>query len=124
MIAITKRFRFEAAHRLEDWPEGHQCHRLHGHSYVLEISLLGTGTGRDSTKPGVLLDFADLGAIVKREIIAKWDHQYLNDILGERNTTAEFMVRQIHKIICNTDLGQYPFRIRLYETADGWCDFE
>lgn len=124
MIAITKRFRFEAAHQLEDWPDGHQCARLHGHSYVLELTLLATGPGRENPKPGVVLDFADVGSIVKEHIINKWDHQFLNRVLGERNTTAEFLVGAIHRILSNTHLGRYPLKIRLYETQDGWCDYE
>ena len=88
MFIITKRFNFEAAHRLEDWPTDHQCHRCHGHSYQLIVAL------KDSTLLkglDVVQDYGVISKIVKERIIDKYDHQYLNEILEVKNTTAEYL---------------------------------
>lgn len=121
LTTITKRFRFEAAHRLEDWPQDHKCHQLHGHSYVLEISLVG-GVPDAGRKPGAIIDFAEVGSIVKDLIIRRWDHKYLNEILGIRNTTAEVLVRRIFNLLYPA-LGSMITRVRLNETQDGWADY-
>ena len=126
MISITKRFRFEAAHRLEDWPHDHQCHRLHGHSYVLEVSVVvdPTKLKEDKRKPGAILDFAEVSTIVKHHIISKWDHQYLNDVLGMKNTTAEKLVVHIWNVLSRTQLGEYDtLHIQLSETESGWAKY-
>lgn len=98
MYLITKTFKFEAAHRLEDWPIGHQCNRLHGHSYQFTITLIGDILS-GPPKPGVILDYGDLSTIVIEEIVFKWDHEYLNEVLNERNVTAEFLAKKIHDIL-------------------------
>lgn len=38
---IFKVFTIEAAHRLPNVPEGHQCARLHGHSFRIELHVSG-----------------------------------------------------------------------------------
>ena len=63
-----------------------KCSRLHGHSYRLEVTVAGPlrESGSDA---GMVMDFGDLSALVKREVLDKLDHQYLNDILA--NPTCE-----------------------------------
>ena len=39
MISITRRLEFDAGHRIPDHRS--QCRNLHGHRYVLEITLCG-----------------------------------------------------------------------------------
>jgi 6-pyruvoyltetrahydropterin/6-carboxytetrahydropterin synthase len=36
---ITKEFHFSASHQLVSLPPDHQCARLHGHNYVVEVEL-------------------------------------------------------------------------------------
>ena len=40
-MKISQAFSFEAAHLLPNVAEGHRCHRLHGHSYRVELQLEG-----------------------------------------------------------------------------------
>jgi 6-pyruvoyl-tetrahydropterin synthase len=40
-IELRKSFRFEAAHDLPTFPEGHKCRRLHGHSFCIEVVVTG-----------------------------------------------------------------------------------
>lgn len=39
MFRITKEFHFSASHQLTGLPEDHQCARLHGHNYIVEVEL-------------------------------------------------------------------------------------
>lgn len=72
-IRVTKQFSFEMAHALH----GHDgpCRNIHGHSYRLSVTLIGTPSRQDGDpKLGMVMDFADLKQIVKKTIIDKVDH--------------------------------------------------
>lgn len=90
VVELMKEFRFEAAHWLPGFAEGHKCRRLHGHSFRIEVWV----EGPISPTTGVYLDYADIKAAVS-PTIAQLDHYCLND-LGEawnepllRNPSAE-----------------------------------
>ncbi len=81
---ITKSFRFEAAHSLPHLPEGHQCRRVHGHSYELIVGV----TGPIQSNFGWVEDYADIAAKVC-PLVKSLDHQDLNEIFDGVATTAE-----------------------------------
>ena len=89
-MEIFKEFHFEAAHRLPNVPEGHKCARLHGHSFLVRLSIAGE-VGEQS---GWVMDFADLKAAFK-PILTQLDHYYLNEIPGLENPTSENIARWI-----------------------------
>jgi 6-pyruvoyltetrahydropterin/6-carboxytetrahydropterin synthase len=74
-------FDFEAAHRLPQHPG--KCKELHGHSYHVVVTVERSV----ALSTGMAIDFADLRAIVRREVVDRLDHTYLNDKL--ENPTAE-----------------------------------
>lgn len=83
MFTITKRFEFEAAHRLTLVPEGHKCKRMHGHNYVVTVEL----AAQDLNALGFVVDYGDL-RILQEHIDRTFDHRVLNDVM-EIETTAE-----------------------------------
>ena len=83
-MEVFKEFRFEAAHRLTKFPKDHKCHRLHGHSYRVRVSVRGVV----DQETGIVLDFAEISAAWK-PLFGELDHQYLNSIPGLENPTAE-----------------------------------
>lgn len=87
-VRLVREYRFEAAHRLPNVPEGHKCQRLHGHSFKIEISI--AGPVNDQT--GWFIDFGDLDAIWA-PIYDALDHRYLNDVPGLENPTSELLSR-------------------------------
>lgn len=105
--SVTRAFHFEAAHQLP-WHAG-QCQRLHGHSYRLEVSV--TGPVRED---GMVIDFGQLKEVVRREVIDRYDHQYLNDFF--ENPTAEVVATDVWKRLESAGLA--VTRIRLWETND------
>tara|TARA_Y100000004_G_scaffold173473_1_gene211377 strand:- start:4375 stop:4758 length:384 start_codon:yes stop_codon:yes gene_type:complete len=80
---IGKRFSFSASHQLNGLPDTHQCSRLHGHNYEIEV-VIGSDE-LDAT--GFVLDYGELG-FVKDYINENFDHRHLNDVMVV-NTTAE-----------------------------------
>ena len=109
--SVTRSFRFEAAHQLP-WHSG-ACRNLHGHSYRLEVTIEGPVGDQ-----GVIIDFADLKAVVHREVVDRYDHAYLNDLID--NPTAELLAGEIWKSL--EAAGLDIVRIRLWETES--CSVE
>jgi 6-pyruvoyltetrahydropterin/6-carboxytetrahydropterin synthase len=89
-MELFKEFTFEAAHRLPNVPPGHQCARLHGHSFRVELHVRGPL----DEAAGWVMDFADIKAAFK-PVLAQLDHYYLNDIEGLANPTSEVLARWI-----------------------------
>jgi 6-pyruvoyltetrahydropterin/6-carboxytetrahydropterin synthase len=103
--SVTRCFAFEAAHQLP-WHSG-KCRNLHGHGYRLEVTVEGP-VGDN----GMVLDFADVEAVVEREVIGRYDHTYLNDLL--ENPTAELIAHEVWKRLEAAALG--VAYVRLWET--------
>jgi 6-pyruvoyltetrahydropterin/6-carboxytetrahydropterin synthase len=73
VIRVTKVFSFEMAHALFNY-DG-PCKNIHGHSYVLEVTILGNPfLSKGHPKDGLVIDFSDLKKIVQKEIIDQMDH--------------------------------------------------
>ncbi len=85
---LVKTFRFDAAHSLKNLPAGHKCRRLHGHSYRVDVHVTGTVDART----GMVMDFIDIGRVVK-PIIDMLDHQLLDEVPGLENSTSEVLAR-------------------------------
>lgn len=104
MTTITKTFHFSAAHRLyrSDWSEEKnrctfgKCHNIHGHNYVLEVSV----QGEICQETSMIIDASELQKIVDFHIISKLDHMNLNediDWLDGLLPSTEVMVEKIWK---------------------------
>ncbi|BCJ86567.1 6-carboxytetrahydropterin synthase QueD [Effusibacillus dendaii] len=119
-VSVTKIFTFDSAHRLDDYIG--KCANLHGHTYKLEVEVKGRTDHR-----GIVVDFADLKKIVTEHILAKYDHQFLNDHLPF-NTTAENMVvfffetidTYVNKLDSAQDISLQ--RVRLWETPTCYAE--
>jgi len=61
------------AHAL--WNYDGPCKNIHGHSYKLFVTVIGeTITDHKNTKLGMVMDFSDLKAIVKKNVVDYFDH--------------------------------------------------
>jgi 6-pyruvoyltetrahydropterin/6-carboxytetrahydropterin synthase len=83
-VELSRRFRFEAAHRLPTLPPEHKCHRLHGHSFEVEVAV----AGEVDPVTGWFVDYKQITESVK-PLIEALDHRYLNEIEGLANPTSE-----------------------------------
>ncbi len=87
---LTKTFSFEAAHWLPNFPEGHKCRRLHGHSFRVDVEVSGTVDEHS----GVLIDYGRIKEACE-PIRAQLDHYCLNDVEALANPTSELLARWI-----------------------------
>ena len=86
VVDIVKEFKIEAAHRLPNLPPTHKCHRLHGHSFRIEVRVRGP---LDPTL-GWVIDFADISKAFA-PVFDALDHHYLNEVPGLENPTSEVL---------------------------------
>lgn len=121
MLTVTKRFTFEACHNLPLY-DG-KCARLHGHSYILEVTVSGRRIiDKDNPKYGMIIDFKDLKRIVNENVIEKVDHSNLNDIF--EYSTDENMVVEIFNTIKNVlPTSLKLVSCKLWETADSYAEY-
>lgn len=117
VVRLVKTFRFEAAHHLPTFPDGHKCRRLHGHSFRFDVVV----EGEVDPKLGYLIDYGDIKSVTD-PIVKQLDHYYLNEIEGLANPTSEVIARWLFDHL----KGPLPLlkRIIVYETCSSACEYE
>lgn len=104
MIRVTRRYRFAASHRLNSPRFSEQENRElygkcnnphgHGHDYVLEV----TAAGPLDPVSGQAVRTSTLDRLVNEQVLADFDHRYVNADLkefGELVPTSENIIRVI-----------------------------
>ena len=84
IIYLTRRERFSAAHNLKNKNISNKenkkifgkCLNLHGHNYELFVTVKGNVKKKD----GFVCDLKELSSVLKKNIINKLDHQFLNEV--------------------------------------------
>lgn len=81
---LTRRVKFAAAHRYRrpEWDDARNeatfgpCAwpSFHGHSYVCDVAV----SGNIDSETGFIVDLGKLDAILRREVIQKFDHRNIN----------------------------------------------
>ena len=75
-MQITCRLEFDSGHRIPHHES--QCQHLHGHRYAVEVTLSGDIIATEgSPRQGMVMDFSDVKAIARRELVDVWDHAFL-----------------------------------------------
>jgi 6-pyruvoyltetrahydropterin/6-carboxytetrahydropterin synthase len=113
-MEIFKVFKFDAAHRLPNVPQGHKCVQVHGHSFRVEIHVLG----KADPHTGWVMDFADI-AVAFHPILDQLDHKYLNDVTGLTNPTSENLAQWIWQRLQPT-LPQLS-KVVIQESSESGC---
>jgi len=140
-VRLTKEFHFEMAHAL--WNYDGLCRHIHGHSYKLLITVIGEPIANtDSHKLGMVLDFADLKAVVKGPVVDYFDHSLVINRGAEGALPEEpnEMYKKVHLVdfqpTCENlvihiaektgpllPAGVQLFSVRLYETATSFAEW-
>lgn len=115
---ITKRFTFEAAHRLPHVPPGHKCANVHGHSFAVEVTVRGP----IDPHLGWIVDFATLAA-AWAPLHQLVDHRLLNDVEGLQNPTSEHLALWVMErlSVALAPAGVVVSRVHLSETCTSSC---
>ncbi len=143
-MRITRRLEFDAGHRIPD--HASQCRHLHGHRYVLEVSLSGEIIKAEGQPVnGMVMDFADVKRIANEEVVSRWDHAFLayrgdrqivdflatlpghKTVLLDVVPTAENLAEEAFRLLDLAYRDVYRNhlrleRVRLYETPNCWAD--
>ncbi len=96
---ISRRYTFEAAHKLTKVEPSHKCARLHGHSFGVEIFVVRDARGLilpPLDDEDMVVDFAAIDDVWMREAFSVLDHNYLNEIGGLENPTSENIAKWIY----------------------------
>lgn len=131
-VYVTRRVRFNAAHRLhnpaqsEDWNRAMfgKCNNpnWHGHNYTLEVTV----AGEPDATTGYVVDLSVLKQIVHEKVVDKVDHKNLNldvDFLdGVMPSTENFVVAIWKELEGALPAGRL-YRLRLYETENNFAEY-
>ena len=83
-LELRQQFRIESARFLPHLPKGHPCRRMHGHSFLITLRLIG----EMHPKIGWVKDYNEILATAK-PVIDQMDHVTLNELPGLENPTSE-----------------------------------
>ncbi len=112
---ISKEFGFSASHQLTGLEENHPCSRLHGHNYIVKVTL-----GADNLDEiGFVTDYRELEPI-KTFVDNVLDHRHLNNVV-EENPTAECLAFAIYQRFAD----QFPelISVSISETPKTWATY-
>lgn len=143
-MLITRRLEFDAGHRIST--HNSQCRHLHGHRYVVEITLSGNIISEEGvSEQGMVMDFSEIKRIAKDVLVDKWDHAFLvyagdkivleflqslenhKTVILDTQPTAENLAIKAFHILDLAFQGIYKNQlkleqVRLYETPNCWAD--
>ncbi len=124
-VTLTRRYSFSASHRLhsdamseaENQTLYGKCNNPygHGHNYVIEVTLAGTV---DPTT-GMIANLVDLDAYVQKQVLADFDHRYINEEIPVFKTlvpTTENLCIEIYNRLKGFT-GAKLDRVRIEETS-------
>jgi 6-pyruvoyltetrahydropterin/6-carboxytetrahydropterin synthase len=134
MIYITRRERFNAAHRLfrKDYTDEEnlkvfsKCSNpnWHGHNYVLYVTV----KGEINPETGFLMNLSDLSRIIKERIVEKVDHKNINlevDFMAGKYASTEILAESIWHQIAD-DIENHGARlhcVRLQESENNYVEY-
>ena len=134
MVYLTRRERFNSAHRLfnpdfsdeKNYEIYGKCANpnWHGHNYELFITV----KGNINQETGVVINLKDLSRIIKNRVIEKLDHKNLNievDFLKDMIISTENIIiaiwNELQVELAETDAELH--KIRLVETENNFVEY-
>lgn len=135
MYYLTRQTAFEASHynRIPELSDAENFELFgaaanpnsHGHNYVLEVMVKGNVNVDD----GMVINLVTLDALLKREVLANYDHKHLNrqhPIFAKNphlQSTCENITMEIwQRLVLSLSEGML-YRVRLYESAANFADY-
>jgi 6-pyruvoyltetrahydropterin/6-carboxytetrahydropterin synthase len=134
MIYITRRERFNAAHRLykPEWSDeknkevfgGCSNPNWHGHNYELFVTVKGD----EDPETGFVINLKELSMLIREIIIIKVDHKNLNldvPFMNGKMTSTEVLAKSIWEELKEpvSGLGAELHCVRLHETENNFVEY-
>ncbi len=134
MIYITRRERFNAAHRLfrndfddqKNFEVFGKCSNpnWHGHNYELFVTI----KGEINPQTGFLANLTDLKQVIREKVTDKLDHKNLNtevDFLKDKFTSTEVLCVSIWEQLEEdvVKLGAQLHKVKVVETENNFVEY-
>lgn len=132
MVYLTRRERFNAAHKLyrEDWSEEKnrevfgKCanHNYHGHNFELFITI----KGNVDPETGFTMNAKHLSKLIKEEVVKKLDHMNVNvdvEFMKGVIPTTENMAKAIWKVLVDKIEPGQLHCVKLCETENIFVEY-
>jgi len=134
MIYITRRERFNAAHRLfrPDYTDEKNLEvfgkcsnpNWHGHNYTLFVTV----KGEIDPETGFLVNLKDLSELINRMVIDKLDHRNINlevdFMIGKLASTENIAIGIWNELSGPVEqLGVKLHKVQLYETENNFVEY-
>ncbi len=134
MVFITRRERFNAAHKLyrSEWSDEKNLEvfgkcsnpNWHGHNYELFVTVKGI----PHAETGFVIDLKQLSELIKEKIIAPLDHRNINldvDFMKGRIASTEILAVAIWEQLEDgiKSRGGSLHSIRLHETENNYVEY-
>ena len=135
MIYVTRRERFNAAHKLwrPDWTKAMneevygKCanENWHGHNYELFVTV----KGEIDTETGYVVDLKLLSRLINSEVISHLDHRNINldvSFMQGKIASTENLVFAIWNILSSTISATFGCKlhsVKLYETENNFAEY-
>ena len=134
MIYITRRERFNAAHRLfkdsfneeENLKVFGKCSNpnWHGHNYILYVTI----KGEVNPNTGFLVNLTDLKQLMREKVINKLDHKNLNidvDFMKGKFTSTEMLCIAVWEQLADPIrvLGAELHKVKIQETENNYVEY-
>ena len=129
---ICRKAHFNAAHRLHNpkWSEEKnlavfgKCNNahFHGHNFELEVRVKGI----IDPDTGYVMDMSDLGKLIDKEIIDRFDHKNLNldcPEFEDKLPSTEYFASIIYSILKPHLNSEQELHITLFETRKNSVEF-
>lgn len=118
-FTLKKRFTFEAAHYLPHHPG--KCRRMHGHSWVGWVEVMGSELHETGPETGMLTDYGCLSEAIKPIVDQHLDHYLLNESLALESPTSEEVARWVfNQLRCR---GLQVAAVTIEETCTSVCTY-
>jgi len=98
---------FSAAHKIEGHP---RCGNIHGHNYRVCVGVL-------ENKP-LDVDLDELEAWLHKNVFERFDHKYLNELLGEGRVRPTVTSEDLAVIIAEELEKAFPKRVVYVEVCE------
>jgi 6-pyruvoyltetrahydropterin/6-carboxytetrahydropterin synthase len=129
-VYVTRQVHFNSAHRLRNPAKSRAwnvrqygpCAELHGHNYVLEVTV----GGEPDPATGYVIDLGELKEIMNSTVADPCDHRNLNDDVGFLRgvipSTENLVIAFWHRIAPRLRRGRLHC-VRLYETPRNFAEY-
>jgi len=114
MFEVSVEQTFAAGHALRNYKG--KCENVHGHNFRVQVVVEG-----DRLENGMLVDFLDVKEVM-RGVIARLDHQFLNEIAPfdlknpSAENIAEYFCSEMVRGLANTPVPIRVREVKVWET--------